>query len=213
MADSKEKIIDAAIEVFAQKGKHGARMEEVAALAGVNKAMVYYYFSTKENLFKAAIVKIQTVQFNSVADKIEYIMKHIKSPVEKLTECIKAHFDTVSQNYSFAKILMEALISNPDYIHEAMESILKERHSKIHKSLEEILHEGVKQKIFRNVDPVQTQISIMGMNLAYFMGMPIGRALLDCPCPGGEEEFRQRRIESVIDLILNGLITRPEDYK
>lgn len=213
MSDSKDKIIDAAIEVFAQKGKHGARMEEVAALAGVNKAMVYYYFSTKENLFKAVIDKIQTEQFNSVADKIEYIVNHFKSPKDKLTECIRAHFDTVSKSSSFAKILMEALANNPEYIHETMERILKERHSQIHKSLEEILREGVERKLFRQVDPLQTQISIMGMNLAYFMGMPIGKAMLDCPCAGEEEEFRKQRIESVIDLILNGLMVRPEDYK
>ncbi len=213
MSDSKEKIVEAAIEVFAHKGKHGTRMEEIAALAGVNKAMVYYYFSTKENLFKAVVEKIQTVQFKSVADKIEYIMAHYKSPVDKLTECIRAHFDAVSKNSSFAKILLEALVSNPEYIHEAMENILKERHSKIHKSLEEILREGVDLKLFRNVNPLQTQISIMGMNLIYFMGMPIGKAMLDCPCAGGEDDFRRERIDSVIDLILNGLMVRPDECK
>lgn len=208
MSDSKDKIINAAIEVFAQKGKYGTRMEEVAALAGVNKAMVYYYFSTKENLFRAVVEKIQEVNFNNIADKIEYAITHFESPKDKLVECIRAHFETLSKNTNYTKILMDSLVNNPEYIHDAMERLMKEKHSKLHKSLDLILDEGIKSGIFRKVDAVQTQISIMGINMVYFIGMSIGRAMLDCLCED-ESTFLEHRIDSVIDLVLNGILTKP----
>jgi TetR/AcrR family transcriptional regulator len=210
MSDSKEKIIDTAIEVFAEKGKFGTRMEEIAALAGVNKAMVYYYFSTKENLYKEVIQKIQAAHFTFITNKIEYIASHYSSPKDKLVESIKAHFEAVSKNTNYTKILIGALVNNPEYIHQAMENLLKESHAKLHKFLDTILKEGIDAKLFRDIDPLQTQISIMGINLIFFIGKPIGTAILDCPCEE-ESKFLEQRINSVIDLILNGIMCRDKE--
>jgi TetR/AcrR family transcriptional regulator len=210
MSDSREKIINAAIEVFAQKGKHGTRMEEIAAVAGVNKAMVYYYFSSRENLFKEVIIEIQRNQFTLIADRVEFIMTNFQSPKDRLVESIKAHFEIFSRNLNHAKLLLYSLVNNPEYIHQAMETLLKEKHSLIHKSMETIITDGIHSKIFREVDPLQTQISIMGINMVYFIGMSIGQAMLDCPC-GDETKFMENRIDSVIDLILNGILANPTD--
>jgi TetR/AcrR family transcriptional regulator len=212
MSDSRDKIIDTAIEVFAEKGKFGARMEEIAALADVNKAMVYYYFSTKENLYREVIQKVQTANFNYVADKIDFIIAHFSSPKDKLVECIKAHFEAVSKNTNYTKILIGALVNNPEYIHQAMENLLKESHAKLHKSLDTILKEGIDAKLFRNVDSLQTQISIMGINLIFFIGKPIGTAMLDCPCED-EDKFLEKRLDSVIDLVLNGIMSRGKEQE
>ena len=53
--DTKQKLIDAAIEVFSEKGFDGARVDEIAARANINKAMLYYYFNSKEKLFEELI--------------------------------------------------------------------------------------------------------------------------------------------------------------
>src|SRR5215831_13052424 len=57
-ADSKERILTAAEEVFAKKGFAGARTQEIAELAGVNKAMIYYYFESKEKLLREVLQRI-----------------------------------------------------------------------------------------------------------------------------------------------------------
>ena len=55
MPDSTEqKIFAAAHEIFTQKGMDGAKMQEIADLAGINKALLHYYFKTKENLVREA---------------------------------------------------------------------------------------------------------------------------------------------------------------
>src|SRR5215831_707709 len=56
--DSKERILTCAEEVFAKKGFAGARTQEIAELAGVNKAMIYYYFESKEKLLREVLQRI-----------------------------------------------------------------------------------------------------------------------------------------------------------
>jgi TetR/AcrR family transcriptional regulator len=209
LTDTRDRIINAAIEVFAEKGKYGAHIEEIAALAGVNKAMAYYYFSSKENLYKEVIQRTQISNFLYIADKINEIAARPISPKEKLGEIIRVHFKAVSQNTNYTKIMLAALVNNPEYIHQAMEDVLKQPHFELHKSLEQILKEGIEAKIFREIDVLQTQISIMGINLIFFIGKPIGQAILDCPCDD-EEKFLEQRIDSVIDLVLNGILRQPE---
>ena len=50
---TEEKILDAAMEVFIQKGKAGARMQEIADEAGINKALLHYYYRSKDKLFES----------------------------------------------------------------------------------------------------------------------------------------------------------------
>ncbi len=52
-AETEERIFKAALEIFAKKGKDGARMQEIADLAGINKAMLHYYFRSKSRLYEA----------------------------------------------------------------------------------------------------------------------------------------------------------------
>lgn len=51
LGPKEEQILHAAMQVFVEKGRHGARMQEIADRAGVNKAMLHYYFRSKDNLY------------------------------------------------------------------------------------------------------------------------------------------------------------------
>lgn len=65
--DTKQKLLDSAIEVFSEKGFDGARVDEIAARAKVNKAMLYYYFSSKEKLFEEIIIQYKK-DFKEIKD-------------------------------------------------------------------------------------------------------------------------------------------------
>jgi TetR/AcrR family transcriptional regulator len=59
--DTEEKILDAAKDVFQKKGMTGARMQEIADKAGINKALLHYYYRTKEKLFEKVL---RSIHFN-----------------------------------------------------------------------------------------------------------------------------------------------------
>lgn len=66
----KEKILDAAVKLFAEKGFDGTSVDEIAKLAEVNKAMIYYYFSSKEELL-SSIIRKSVNEFTSIVDEID----------------------------------------------------------------------------------------------------------------------------------------------
>jgi AcrR family transcriptional regulator len=69
---AKQRIVDAAISVFAQKGYHKAKMEDIATKLGVSKGAIYQYFKSKEDLFQAVVdVPIQRMRDQPLSDILE----------------------------------------------------------------------------------------------------------------------------------------------
>jgi TetR/AcrR family transcriptional regulator len=203
--NSRERIITAAIEVFAEKGKHGARMEEIGTRAQVNKAMVYYYYSSKKNLFREVVVSILRQIFGCVHDTLGQVAAGSADPVEQLRAAVSAHFDAIAHNPNLARVFFEAIADDPDDVRHAFQVIRQESDVYLPEKLLAIFDEGVRQGVFRSVDPKQILISIMGMNLAYFVGAPIARAVLDLPIRD-ERTFHEERKRSILDLLLRGIV-------
>ena len=208
MTESREKIIASAIELFVEKGKYGVRMEEIGARAGVNKAMVYYYFSTKENIYREVVFKIIENTFNQITEKITGIIASPLSYAEKVREVIRAHFTVFSNSANHPEILLGALANNPEHIRNAVADMFKKAHIPDGNAIENLLIDGINAGVFRNVDPKQTVISILGMNLIFFIRKSIGQTMLNCHVDD-ESEFFEVRLDSVIDLFLNGIIANP----
>jgi len=64
---TEEKIFEAATEVFTERGMDGARMQDIADHAGINKALLHYYYRTKDHLFNAVFEKIAGQMFKKFA--------------------------------------------------------------------------------------------------------------------------------------------------
>lgn len=67
-SDSQHSIFQAAIDEFAAHGFHGARMDRIAERSSINKAMIYYHYKNKENLYIAVITYIATSIFEKIAN-------------------------------------------------------------------------------------------------------------------------------------------------
>ena len=208
--NTKEKIISAAIEVFAEKGKHGATMDEIAKKAKVNKAMLYYFFSTRENIYLESVSFILNNILIHMAEQLRNKLKKINDPAQMIRLFVKNHLRAFSENMNYTKILIEALIHNPEELKKAAE-FLKTAHFKPLKEsgesdpLLKIFEAGIGKGTFRKIDPVQTLISIMGMILIYFISKPISQAMLDIDVKN-EKLFLKNREKSIIDLVLNGIM-------
>ena len=68
---TEEKIFEAATEVFEEKGMDGARMQDIANHAGINKSLLHYYFRTKDHLFNAVFEKLAGKMFRKFAPLFE----------------------------------------------------------------------------------------------------------------------------------------------
>jgi TetR/AcrR family transcriptional regulator len=83
--DTVRRILETAAEVFAEVGFAGARMDEIAERAGVNKATIYYHIGDKETLY----IRVLHEHFASAGDRFDQVLQSAESPEEKLSSYIQ----------------------------------------------------------------------------------------------------------------------------
>ena len=106
---TRQRIFRAAAEVFEEKGYTGARMQEIADRAGINKALLHYYFSTKEQLFMAVF----QVLIKKMFEKIFSIFAGEISFKEKLKRFLEEHIEFMIKNPKLPIFLLNELSQNP----------------------------------------------------------------------------------------------------
>src|SRR5713226_2005780 len=100
-AESQAAILKAAVREFAREGVAGARTDAIARAAGVNKALLYYYFKDKEALYQAVLDQV----FGGLRAAIHNSLSQDLSPREKLASYVCAHFDYVASNPLYLRIV------------------------------------------------------------------------------------------------------------
>jgi AcrR family transcriptional regulator len=205
--DTKDRIVASAIEVFAARGKFGARMEEIAERARVNKAMLYYYYSSKENLYRESLRTIISRNFTEVFQTFLREAARDGKPEDLIETLSRTYYRVFSRRPTFTRILIEAVANEPGEAQKILRS-LKEESDLIHpERVLALFKSRIARGEYRNVDPRQVLVSIIGMNLIYFLARPIAEVLLELDVED-EKAFQKKREESVIDLLLHGIMRK-----
>lgn len=108
--NTENQILIAAREVFISKGYEGARMQEIADKAGINKALLHYYFRSKENLFDAVFSEVAVQLFPAIRQLIESELA-IK---EKISFFVKIYLQALRENQYIPAFVINTLNTNPD---------------------------------------------------------------------------------------------------
>lgn len=116
--ETEKKIIEAAKEVFVEKGLQGARMQQIADKAGINKALLHYYFRSKDKLFDAIFEDIMSQMFAVVATNIRTDM----SLPELVETFVKFYNEFFQKNPFYPQFIFHEIWQNPDRLSEIMKS-------------------------------------------------------------------------------------------
>ena len=143
--DKRILIFEAAVAVFSQRGFHEAKMEEIAARAGVGKGTVYEYFSSKLELFQEMIKAGLTLYSESLFSKLE----EISDFRERLKCMFMLHLQFTAQYRDLAKIIFADHTSINDEMRQWLMSQREEKVAKLASLIAEQKHEGQ----IRNIDP------------------------------------------------------------
>jgi AcrR family transcriptional regulator len=156
MTDKKAHIINHAVELFAEKGFEGASIRDLAARAGVNVAMVNYYFGSKEKLFEA-MVEDRASYTRGLLDEIASNPGH--SDLEKIELIIDSYIGKLFTNRKFHRVLhQEMMLSQRESLQDAIVEILYPNHVII----KNVLEHGMKKGTFRKVDAPMVIATIIG---------------------------------------------------
>jgi AcrR family transcriptional regulator len=155
MIDKKERIMEVAEELFAEHGFDGTSTRMLAAKAGINVAMLSYYFGSKEKLFEIMVDQ----RVSKTREKIQVIAETAISPVEKLDQVIDLYVEKILTNNSIHKIIhREMSLHQRSDMTNAITDILVLNAQEIIR----IIREGQAKKVFREVDVEMTVGTIFG---------------------------------------------------
>ncbi|MBN2354628.1 TetR family transcriptional regulator [candidate division KSB1 bacterium] len=206
---TREKIKASAQEVFVERGYDGARMHEIAERAGANKAMIYYYFRSKDDLFESIIRETFREMFTSIGNLWTV---PFTEPIEIIPAIVRVHLQFLYDHPHIPQMLGREMHSgNPivaRVIHQVFEEIGRENLSRFG----QLFSNAVKLGKIRSVDPVQTIWNILGLNLFYFFTKPVIKTMWKTQC-ADEKKLLQIREQAIVDLLLYGLLPRQESKK
>lgn len=155
MIDKREHILITAEALFAEKGFEGTSVRELCAKAGVNVAMVSYYFGSKEQLMEALI------EFRSgfMREKLDEIRKQSISASEKMELIIDHYVSRIFSNSQYHRILHRELsLQQRSQFNSIISKLLMVNFSVIR----DIINDGIESKEFKNVDVELTIVSMIG---------------------------------------------------
>lgn len=163
------KILQTAIEMFAEKGFGGSTMDELCARSGVNKASIYYHFGNKAGLYETALTEL----FKSVVEPVLQAVVQAQGPVEKLHAFIATFAENASQTPTMPAVLMREIagggMNMPIAAREQMQRLLF--------ALKVILQDGEKTGRFKSGDPLTTHFMILGSLCFFITSAPMRRAI------------------------------------
>jgi len=186
----KETIISISSQIFSRFGFRKTTVDEIAFASRKGKSSIYYYFESKEDIFKAVVEK----EAMMLKEQIHKAVTEADTPMQKLKAHVMTRMNTMSKLANFYSAIKDDYLSHLDFI----EKIRKDYDQDEILVMEEILIEGCKNGEFDIRDTHLTAIGIVtalkGLEIPLFWG--------------GHEQNPERRIDSLIHILFHGMLKR-----
>ena len=195
---TRDHILRTAVAMFGEHGLHGVSAADIARAADVNKALIFYYFGSKEKLYHAAFRSLIEEFLAHVHDSVQ----NLEPGIHLIEVFVREHIDFLRRHRNLVHYVVREIIGSGDsepseVLRDVMGAMVSVRDD-----LLRAISAGQAQGEIRVIDPMQTIVNILSMNIFFFLGKPlvglIGEGL-------DIDEFEKAREDHVIDLLLNGL--------
>lgn len=189
--DVRERIVNAALRLFAEKGYAGTSLREIAESARTTKPMIYYYFRSKEGLYATTLGDL----LQAFADAIDRATHAGEDPCDKLRAFADSYLRYFqSQEPHIAFVVREVFGLGA----EIMSEFARNLDERIQNRLRRILVDGMDQGVFRACDVDSCAIAIMGIVNMFILRRVFGDLPLE----------REAAVAQVVDFYVDGLRTR-----
>lgn len=193
---TKRLILDAAEKEFARSGLLGARTEDIAKAADCTRAMIHYYFESKETLYRLVLERM----FERQAETARKFQADDSSP-ERLLECFMRHMMKDLREHPNLPLIMlfEGIQNEGKYYKQIVVSV-------IYEPLQAILERGKQEGSFRaDLDTLHSSINIVGSCIFYTMSKNNLAHMFDGKPDLFESKYYDVHVEEAIQLLLHGV--------
>jgi len=199
--ESRAAILAAAAQEFAEHGIAGARTDTIAQEAGVNKALLYYYFKDKETLYGAVLDDA----FSGLKKTVFQVLDSDLPPREKILAYAGAYFDFIASNQLYPRLMQREMMRAREGQSPHIEKVIKNYIQPIFLRVSEVLRQGIAEGQFRAINPAHFVQSIVAMIVFYFSSAPMMQKIVGFN-PLTPERVAERRA-SVLDFISAALFS------
>ena len=193
---TEEKIFNAARIVFQKKGFAGARMQEIADEAGINKAMLHYCFKSKELRFKAIFMNA----FSQLAPQINEIFNSQDTVFDKITKFTHSYISFVIVNPYLPQFVIQEMNNNPEFVMSFMNYANRPNPAILIAQIEKEITDG----IIKPINPKQLLLDIFSMTVFPFAAKMMVKGIIQI----SDAEFNQmmeERKTSIAEQIINSI--------
>lgn len=163
--------MDAARVVFHRAGFDGARMQDIADGAGINKALVHYYFRNKDDLFESVFKESFQTHFKPIIEVMQ-----LDIPLEeKVTRFVNAYIRTIQIYPYIPGFVIHELNRNPQRMADMAASMNRAAVG----AFMQQLREGMDTGRYREMDPRQALVSLLSMMLFPFIAAPVIKGIFN----------------------------------
>ena len=194
--NTETEILIAAKEIFQQKGMAGARMQEIADKAKINKALLHYYYRSKQLLFEAVFKSA----FSLLAPQLNKVLNDDSDLFEKIRKFTENYVSFVIKHPYLPNFVVQELNKNPEFVQ-------KLRSEKNFPSIEKFklqVSDAINQGIIKPIEAEQLFINIISLNIFPFIGEPLLMALVNMDKESYNKILENRKTE-VAEFIINSI--------
>ena len=192
---TQKRILRAAVQEFSTHGLSGARTDRIAESAKVNKALLYYYFKSKQGLYAAAVGAVSARVVETAM--AEFDPKY--SAGEKLLRSALNHFDRILTQREFQSLMQQEMIRFRSGKGGSIPVLFKTAFAPLIQKMRESVEDGIRTGELCRLDWLQVVYSIFGANVFYFLSAPMMEMAL--PMKPFEQEALTMRRESAVEFL------------
>ncbi|WP_417369198.1 TetR/AcrR family transcriptional regulator [Gelidibacter japonicus] len=191
-----KKILKAAKNIFLKKGMGGARMQDIANQAGINKSLIHYYFKNKQTLYEIIFNQV----FSIVAPKINRIINDDSSIENIIRNFTVSYFSFRQRHPHLSTFVIHELNENPGFFEKLKTHAEFPNIDKFKTQVDKEIQQG----ILIPLDAEQLFINIISLNIFPFIAEPFIRGLTNCDQRTYTALLNSRKTE-VADFIINSI--------
>jgi AcrR family transcriptional regulator len=193
---AEEKILEAARQVFENKGMSGARMQEIAEVAKINKSLLHYYYRSKQKLFEAVF----KTAFNKLAPQINTILNSDQSICQKVINFSKDYTSFMIKHPYLPNFILQELNRNPEFVKE----LISTKTFPSMKNFQNQIQEAVAEKKIRDIKAEQLFINILSLNIFPFVAAPLIKGFINA----NDKQYKvilEKRKTEIADFIIQSI--------
>ncbi len=203
---SEEKILTAAFSVFLKNGKAGTRMQEIADEAGVNKALLHYYFRSKEKIYLAVLKDVVKKIIMKIVENLDLSLDF----QQIINNLIHTQINSINENKQLFQFVMGEVWMNPDEVKAVFRETIKILDRSALSVIMERINEAVIRKEIRKIDPFQLIVNIFSLDIFFAIISPILFNMTDFS-EKKRIDIENNRVDEVFSFVWESIRLRKEE--